>query len=227
MSTSTIHVRLKNIFESLNLTTYQISKVLDENSSKFYNIMNGKAKPSFDTLFKLIDNYPAINPNYLLRGQGPVLLDTAQEGQILDLASYETIPLVPVKFYASFIENFTDGLKQSDLEEYPVLKSALKGKKKPVVIEIQGNSMSPQLQSGNKVLASYVPESDWAYVSSGVYAVVYRDFFVVKRIKDNDLLTKGQVTLHSDNVSSGNITIPIAEIKGLWKITNIIEAVVE
>jgi repressor LexA len=227
MDTNNIHNRLKNIIEALNLTTYQIAKILDENSSKFYNIMNGKTKPSYDTIFKLIEKYPEINPDYIFKGTEPILILSKKEGALLDDLAYEEVPYLPIKFQASFIENMNVSLKYEDLGKYSVLKATLKNKKYPVVIEIQGNSMSPQLLSGNKVLASQVSEPDWGYASGGVYAVIYRDFFVVKRIKDNEINTKGWLTLHSDNVKSGNITIPTDDIKGIWKITNIIDASVE
>jgi repressor LexA len=227
MIPSNIHNRLKSIIEALNLTTYQIAKILDENSSKFYNIMNGKTKPSYDTIFKLIEKYPEINPDYIFKGVEPILIHSKKEGALVDDLVYEEVPYLPIKFQAGFIENFNVSLKYEDLGRFSVLKSALKNKKQPVVIEIQGNSMSPQLQSGNKVLASQITETDWGYISGGVYAVIYRDFFVVKRIKDNEILSKGSLTLHSDNIKSGNITIPLEEIRGIWKITNIIEAAVE
>lgn len=227
MSTNNIHIRLKKIIEALNLTTYQIAKILDENSSKFYNIMNGKTKPSYNTIFKLVDKYPEISQDYLFKGIEPILINSKKEGALLDDLAYEEIPYLPIKFQASFIETYNVSLKYEDLRKYSVLKATLKNKKQPVVIEIQGNSMSPQLQSGNKVLASKIQKIDWAYASGGVYAVMYRDFFVVKRIKDNDILSKGQLTLYSDNVKSGNITISVDEIIGVWKISNIIDAGVE
>lgn len=227
MSTNNIHIRLKKIIEALNLTTYQIAKILDENSSKFYNIMNGKTKPSYNTIFKLVDKYPEISQDYLFKGIEPILINSKKEGALLDDLAYEEIPYLPIKFQASFIETYNVSLKYEDLGKYSVLKATLKNKKQPVVIEIQGNSMSPQLQSGNKVLASKIQKIDWAYASGGVYAVMYRDFFVVKRIKDNDILSKGQLTLYSDNVKSGNITISVDEIIGVWKISNIIDAGVE
>ncbi len=227
MATNNIHTRLKNIIEALDLTTYQIAKILNENSSKFYNIMNGKTKPSYNTIFKLIEKYPEINPDYIFKGVEPILIHSKKEGALVDDLSYEEIPYLPIKFQASFIENYNVSLKYEDLGKHSVLKANLKNKKHPVVIEIQGNSMSPQLQSGNKVLANQISETEWPYITGGVYAIIYRDFFVVKRIKDNDLLSKNTLTLHSDNLKSGNIIIKKEEIKGVWKITNIIDAGVE
>ena len=48
---NSIQDRLKQVFDALGITIYQIAKDLDENSSKFYNILSGRAKPSYDTIF--------------------------------------------------------------------------------------------------------------------------------------------------------------------------------
>jgi hypothetical protein len=34
---------------------------------------------------------------------------------------------------------------------------------------------------------------------------MYRDYFVIRRIKDNDLLTRNMLTLHSDNPEAGSM----------------------
>ena len=69
----TIQDRLKQVFDALGITIYQIAKELGENPSKFYNILNGRAKPSYDTIMSLLACYPQISADYLIRGIMPVL----------------------------------------------------------------------------------------------------------------------------------------------------------
>jgi hypothetical protein len=87
--------------------------------------------------------------------------------------------------------------------------------------------MSPQLVHGARILAVPVDAGDWIYQSGGVFAVIYRDFFVVKRIRENDLLTKHYLTLHSDNPMGGSVTVPSNQIRGIWRVANIVSAPVE
>lgn len=223
--------RLKQVFDALNLSIYQVAKDLGENSSKFYNILSGRAKPSYDTVMSLLAQYPQIRADFLLRGTLPVLStdpDTPTNGQLV-LADEDIIelPFVPIKFYASFIETITEGLQPSALETYRVRKPVERMPKQPVVIEISGNSMSPQLVHGAKVMAMQVDENDWEYQSGGVYAVIYRDYFVVKRIKENELLTRKVLTLHSDHPNGGTVTVGVADLRGIWKVISIVEAPVE
>lgn len=223
-----IQDRLKHVFDALGITIYQIAKELGENPSKFYNILNGRAKPSYDTIMSLLACYPQISADYLIRGILPVL-KTPEANAKLTASDEDTleVPFVPVRFYASFVESYADGINSTDMEMFRIRKSVMRGHKRAVVLEISGNSMSPQLAHGAKVLAVPVNESDWEYQSGGVYAVMYRDYFVVKRIRDNELLTRKYLTLHSDNPNGGNVTVPLQDIRGLWKIVTIVEAPVE
>lgn len=223
--------RMKQVFDALNLSIYQVAKDLGENSSKFYNILSGRAKPSYDTVMTLLAQYPQIRADFLLRGTLPVLSSEPEgktNGQLV-LADDDIIelPFVPIKFYASFVENITEGLQPHGLETYRVRKPVERMPKQPVVIEISGNSMSPQLVNGAKVMAVEIDSTDWEYQSGGVYAVIYRDYFVVKRIKENELLTRKILTLHSDHPNGGTVTVSLGDLRGIWKVVSIVEAPVE
>lgn len=49
----------------------------------------------------------------------------------------------------------------------------------------------------------------------------------VKRIKDNDFLTKRQLVLHSDNPKAVMLTVAGEDIRGLWKVVDVIRGRVE
>jgi repressor LexA len=226
--TVSIQSRLKQVFDALGITIYQIAKELGENPSKFYNILNGRAKPSYDTIMSLLACYPQISADYLIRGILPVL-NSPEANAVISNSDEDTmeVPFVPVRFYATFVESYADGIGTMDSEMFRVRKPVTKGHKHAVVLEISGNSMSPQLAHGAKVLAVPINQSDWEYQSGGVFAVMYRDYFVVKRIRDNELITRKYLTLHSDNPNGGNVTVPLQDIRGLWKIVTIVESPVE
>lgn len=226
----TIQDRLKQVFEGLGMTIYQISKDLGENPSKFYNILSGRAKPSYDTIMSLLACYPQIRADFLLRGIHPVLADGTDGGNSKFTVSDENlieVPFVPIKFYASFVETYTEGFRKMDMDTYRVRSSSVRSNKPAVVIEISGNSMTPQLGNGAKVLAEQVDQSNWEYQSGGIYAVMYRDYFVVKRIRDNELMTKKYLTLHSDNPLGGSVTVSQKDLRGIWKIVSIVDSPVE
>jgi repressor LexA len=224
----TIQDRLKQVFDALGMTIYQISKDLGENPSKFYNILSGRAKPSYDTIMSLLACYPQIRADFLLRGIQPVLGENNGNSRftVADENLVE-VPFVPIKFYASFVETYTEGFRKTDMDTYRVRSASIRSNRPVVVIEISGNSMTPQLSNGAKVLAEQVDQSNWEYQSGGIYAVMYRDFFVVKRIKDNELMTRKYLTLHSDNTLGGSVTVSAKDLRGMWKIVSIVDSPVE
>ncbi|WP_266362559.1 S24 family peptidase [Tellurirhabdus rosea] len=223
-----VQERLRQVIDALGVSVYQVAKDLGENSSKFYNILNGRAKPSYDTILRLLEQYPQVRADYLLRGQLPVLSEEEDNARVIEMpVRYRELPFVPTRFYASFIETYTEGLSLEQLETYRVAEHLVEGHKNAVIIEISGNSMSPQLISGAKVLAVHIDPTNWEYQSGGIYAVIYRDYFVVKRIKDNELLTKQRLTLHSDNPNGGSVTVPRKDILGIWKVVRVIDSPVE
>jgi repressor LexA len=222
-----IQDRLKCVFDALGISIYQIAKDLSENSSKFYNILNGRAKPSYDTIIQILEFYPQINADYLLRGLSPILKTDPSSGSTYQDEHFVEVPFVPIKFHATFTDTFAEGVRLEDMDTYRVSKDQIHNLKEPVIIEISGNSMSPQLVNGAKVLAVQVNPSNWIYQSGGVYAVIYRDFFVIKRIKENELMTRQYLTLHSDNPLGGSMTVPANEIRGIWKVASIVDAPVE
>ena len=226
--TDSIQHRLRQLFDKLGLTIYQIAKDTNENPSKFYNILNGRAKPSYDTILTLLDKYPQISADYIFRGIKPILtVEKPFELAIVPESDMVEIPFVPVRFYASFIESVSEGLRANDLGAFRVEKALAATYPTAIVIEIAGNSMSPQLVSGAKVMAVPVDEGNWVYQSGGVFAVMYRNYLVIKRIRENNLLTQQQLTLYSDHPNGGSVTISGSDLRGLWKVVRIVEAPVE
>jgi phage repressor protein C with HTH and peptisase S24 domain len=222
-----VHERLELLLKELDITPYQLAKELGEQPTKLYNILNGKATPSYSTLKSIVDKYPKINLNWLFGGEGEMTIKS--NAKMIDMSGNRFIdyPFVPIRFYGSFIGQYTDSFQSESMDTYrvalspnePIYKSAF-------VVEVEGNSMSPRIGHGSKILITEVAPADWAY-SSGVYAVMFKDFFVVKRIKDNELLTKNHLMLHSDNPESGSMLIHGKDLRAMWKVVKIVEAPVD
>lgn len=134
------------------------------------------------------------------------------------------LPLLTVSSRASFdYEAYQD---ESYEETANVYKSRTKGLKKPVLIDIEGDSMAPQLNDGTRVLADEINPNNWTY-TTGVVAVSFREQFVVKRIRDNNSIETSTITLHSDNPKGGTFTVQMSDIKQMWRIIEIVKAKVE
>lgn len=133
------------------------------------------------------------------------------------------IPYLSMKAYATFIDQFEQ--KGYEFEEkIPVLYNPGETPNpKQIVIEVKGSSMEPTILEGAKILIEEVPDSDIKYINSGIYAIVYDSQFVVKRIIENELHSKGILTLYSDNPKAGFVKIPQESIRKVWKAIEIIK----
>jgi repressor LexA len=224
-----IHERLKVLLQKLEITPYQLAKELSEKPTKLYNILNGKAKPSYETLNSILAKYPHINMNWLFKGEGDMIIQSNARKLDSDRFVYVDHPFVPIRFYGSFIGQYTDSFQQSNwTDTYRVFYTPdEKPHRDAVIVEVEGSSMAPRIPHGTKILITPVPPSDWAYQSSGIYAIMFKDFFVVKRIKDNELLTKSMLMLYSDNPDAGSMLIHGKDLRGMWKVVKIVDASLE
>ncbi|MBO0953258.1 helix-turn-helix domain-containing protein [Fibrella sp. HMF5405] len=135
---------------------------------------------------------------------------------------YTQVPFLSIRAQAGLPQiDYNDGVMNWVEETYPVFLPLVPINEKHLVIEIQGDSMEPEIKSGAVVLGQAITKDDIKYESGGVYAIIYgNNRFVVKRIKTNDLMTTGSLILWSDNEKYGQIVVPASELHCMWKITH-------
>lgn len=168
-------------------------------------VNNIKSSITNKTLTKIINKYPQLNEAWLMLGIGEML--KAPEGNAVPLG----IPrraiaeeMTEVRFFhVSPSATFTEFISQAS--EIPDTISVM-GELGEVlddsfcVFQIDGDSMEPQIHSRSKVLCKEVKPTQWHNVR-GVAVVAYKDRFVIKRIKRNNLASDGTLELVSDNPS--------------------------
>ncbi|SFD47859.1 XRE family transcriptional regulator [Spirosoma endophyticum] len=132
---------------------------------------------------------------------------------------YRQLPYATLKAQAGIPESYEGCQLDWINETYPVYIRDYVANKKELVIEIDGDSMTPGIVDGARVLAESVSKDDIKYESGGIYAVLFGNGrFVVKRIKTNTINTDGVLRLWSDNETYGHIDIPANEIHCMWKV---------
>jgi transcriptional regulator with XRE-family HTH domain len=136
---------------------------------------------------------------------------------------YTSVPFIPVTARASFIDRFPD-MDYQEMGTFPVynLDPELK-RKGAIVIEVNGDSMEPQLPHRAKVLGLPVDPGDWTYMT-GVHAIVYANRFTIKRIISNTLSREGgEVVLKADN-GGAEVAVPGSELFRVWKIVRMVDS---
>lgn len=92
------------------------------------------------------------------------------------------------------------------------------------IIEVDGDSMEPQLVSRSRVLAWYVAKEAVADLKPGVWAIQYDDDFVIKRVRANSLEAEQGLMLHSDNPPPDPYFIRADSVRHVWFIEKTIDS---
>lgn len=103
------------------------------------------------------------------------------------------------------------------------------------VIEVDGDSMEPQLRSRGRVLGYYIGREDergifrldkeqLLHLRPGIWAIQYDDEFVIKRIRTNHLEQEGGLTAHSDNPPPDPFYIRADSIRHVWFIETVVNS---
>ena len=62
--------RFKQLLKEKNLTAARFAELIQVNASAMSHILNGRNKPGFDVLEKIVQAFPDVNLNWLISGQG-------------------------------------------------------------------------------------------------------------------------------------------------------------
>ncbi len=114
--------RLLKILKQYNLTSTRFADELGVQRSGISHILSGRNQPSYDFIVKLMKQYPEINPDWLIMGNG----------NMFRTAANEKINIEPTLF--SKIES--NSIQQTTLEP-PVISEESKSTKVTDVTNIQ------------------------------------------------------------------------------------------
>jgi phage repressor protein C with HTH and peptisase S24 domain len=160
--------------------------------------------------------------HYIVNAQEPeASWQNVKQATSLEDKSIREFPYLPIRARATFAE-FFDDTEHSPFETKKVIGFEGKSYDGGVVIEIDGDSMEPQLRHGMEVLAMPVNLADLEYKTGGVYAVLFDTSFVIKRIAHNSIIEK-RILLKSDNPTGGSFDVPYSKIRALWHVVDIVK----
>jgi len=233
---NTIGERLKQLIDFFGVSQNKFGESIGASSTLMSRWINGKHNPNMRAINKILELYPNVSSEWLLKGEGN-MLDYKQnalgannaitETNIKYITNYQNarfreFPYIAVKARASFIEHGADHSSFEHFETYPVFDADDKKYDKSIVIEVDGDSMEPNYHSGTKLLVSLVEKPNWPYIT-GVVAIAFKDFFVIKRIKKN-FNGDGSLMLHSDNPQGADLQVEVKDIRSIWKVERVVFA---
>lgn len=202
----------KRAFEALGISSQiDLASALGLNRSAITQAKKKGVVP--DKWLLILFSQHGVNPDWVETGKGPVLLKIRETG--ITQPEFMAIKKVKARLCAGDGSFETDeGVNNRFLFQGEWLKK--KGQPdKMVLMEVFGNSMEPELKSGDTVL---VDSSQNNIIAGLIYAVGIEDTIMIKRVEKHP----GKILLRSDNREYEPIIIEGESINGLRVIGRII-----
>lgn len=217
-----------NHIKNLEITpsTRQFALKLDVHPQCISDISTGKREVNSDIIHKAVKEWN-FNPSFIFTGKGDYLisddLDLQRNKPILTVVTNnegdERIIHVPIEAQAGYRNQMMDPVYVQDLPSFSLPdQKYLHGTYR--CFDINGDSMEPSLYGRDKVVCEFLEQENWmsGIKNNHVYVIITKDDILVKRVQ-NELKSKGQLTLISDNTFYDSYTVEINELVELWQVS--------
>jgi repressor LexA len=212
-----------NKFINIKERVLYLAEIQEGNKQVFFNKIGmtygnftGKAKETplnSNAVENILLNYPNTNPNWLITGKGPILLEAEENNpsilrEPVDVYNQKKgIPLLPIEAMAGV---FKGDIQVMDYEcEYiyiPMFKDA------SFYIPVLGDSMYPTYNNGDVVACRQL--ESWTFFQPGrVYVIYTSQGVIVKRVKQGS--ADDSILIISDNDNYPPFELPKKEILGV------------
>lgn len=212
-----IYSRLKEFIEFTGLSMNMFGKAIDEPGGQISQMVTYKKKFGIDKLLKIVNTYPELNPNWLLKGEGTMLIkDLNNQHPVfvtVDEAGSDNIVLIDVKASAGYPSRY---LEPSFLKELPAFKLPGSNYRNGTfrAFEVEGDSMSDTIKPGSWAISRRLDCLD--DISDGyVHVIITNTELSIKRVVRNP--EEGTLELHSDNNAYPLRHVPYGEIREVWR----------
>ena len=214
---------LKYLRKSKALTQGDLANKIGVNRPKIGSYEEGRAEPKFETLQNISHFFQVTIDDLLekdLSKEAKGGLKNIQGNNlrvlpiIVDGENNERISLVPIKAAAGYLNGYSDPEFVEQLPNFSLpVKELSQGSYR--AFEIKGDSMLP-VTSGSYLLTEYL--ENWNWLKSGeCYVIVSKNEGVVYKRVVNQIETKQNLELHSDNEVYEPYEVDVNDIVEIWK----------
>lgn len=208
-SEETVKDRLLAFLRSQNMSKAEFARRLGV-SPAYVGAMR-KSLPE-DKVIRMAEIFPLLNRDWLLYGEGEMLLDPecAAENSEDDFSEY-MVPLLPVEAFAGSLQYYSQGV---GLRDCTMVASPVKGAQ--YAVHITGDSMEPEIHSGT--LAAIVRINDKAFIPWGHPMVIDTENGVLIKVVLPSEKGEDYISAKSYNPRYPLIEIPKTTIYGIYRV---------
>ena len=208
----------------------QLAADLDLPPTVVYKVRRGLQSFPLGTLLDMADRW-LVNPEYIRKGTEPKWLKAAPPARkakkpARPMANAATLVFMPYLETAAQAGSLAEagqigGRALAQLErKYVLMDPSLAHLDTAIVLAVVGESMTPTLQEGDKIVGNLV--SDQQTIAPAVYVVVTAEDILVKRVQTTQTIGQGALHLASDNPNFPAISLAWGSVVGIYKVVQLI-----
>lgn len=212
MADDSVKSRLLEFLKSKRISQTEFTRSMGV-SSTYVGAMR-KGMPT-EKLKKLFELYPDLNRDWLIYGEGPMLIEESDHASHCLCKEHETL-LLPVEAFAGGLQMWSQGVKAADCRR---IVSPVSGV--DFAITIKGDSMEPRFHDGSTLFIKKI--NDKAFIPWGHTLVVDTENGVlIKNLLPDDNPEKNPeeeyVIAKSINPNYPEFKIPTSSIYGIYRV---------
>lgn len=225
--------RLEEARQALGLSQTEMARGLDIKQGSLSDILRGKPGVGVSNKIKdaLEKNY-SINIDWLRTGRGAMFLDKGNATAVdPSLMNWISVPVVPYSAMAGTGGEWGDLFTDEGVERKRVLAPEGARPQDYAVFTVVGDSMIPQLQEHDEVLAKLVPLPYYKDMRLHIYAykvwviITRHSGILVKNLTAHDV-ERHTITCHSFNPSYTDFVVDLEEVRAIYHAVSLMRSFV-
>lgn len=215
------------IYKGVAETQKEIGSLMGYGESYFSQIISGVKPLSDSVLIKLLklDGGKEINPDWLLTGEGSMLLTKEPKGNATmvnpsDL-NWISVPVIPYGAMAGSTGWYEDVFAEDWAERRTVMAPQGANPSDFVIFTVTGDSMLPNLADGDEILSKHVSFDYYKDKRLHIYnhsiwvIATKREGILIKNITAHDV-EQHTITCHSYNPMYPDFTINLEDVRDIY-----------
>ena len=207
MMENSVNERVKALIDYKKVSINKFAQTLGIGQKLLSNMFIRGTEPSSKTISSILNTFPDISAEWLLRGEGDMIISNDKRA-----LKNNVRPRIPMTVAAGSIGGFADGVKSYECEQIPVINAF---PSYDYTMIVKGSSMEPKYEGGDEIAIKKVTD----YIEWGkVYVLDTRDGAVIKRIYD----AQDKYRCVSYNKEYPDFEINKADVFGVYKVVGLI-----
>lgn len=211
--------RLSQIVEYYGLSVREFERLIGVSEGVINKTLARNTGLKAETIQKIVEKFPQISLNWILLGEGEMLLNEPQDTSCTKGTNVKGIPLIPIEAIAGLPSVDDIGILFTECNQYVIPE--FDGKGVDYMIRVSGSSMYPKYSNGDILACRYI--RDILFIQWGkIYVIDSSQGALVKRVFQDDTNPDNLILVSDNKENYPPFTFPKSDIRSLSIVVGVI-----